>query len=116
MIMKTAAVAGLVCAILLSMAGEHPAWAPDARAKLGGRVVDAQGGVVSGAEVVVTSEDTSVKQKTTTNIQGNWLVQFLNPGPYSFTVTPAGVKQAERHGSTLQPSANKHLYFQLEPH
>jgi len=84
------------------------------QSKLGGRVVDAQGGVVSGAEVVVTSEDTSVKQKTTTNIQGNWLVQFLNPGRYSFTVTSAGFKQAERHGITLQTSDNKQIDVDLE--
>src|SRR5579859_4081048 len=83
--------------------------AQESRATLGGRVVDAQGGVVAGAEVVVTSTDTSVKQKTTTNSQGNWIVRFLIPGPYNFSVTSPGFKQAERNGITLQTADNKQI-------
>jgi hypothetical protein len=108
MMMKRTAISAIL--LLLGV----PAWAQDARAKLGGRVVDAQGGVVAGAEVVVTSEDTSVKQTTKTNTDGNWVVQFLNPGSYSFTVTSAGFKQAERHGITLQTSDNKLIDVELE--
>ena len=51
--------------------------------------------MVPNAEVVVTSDETGVKQKTTTNLQGNWIAQFLIPGRYGFTVTAAGFKQAE---------------------
>ena len=57
--------------------------------------------MVPNAEVVVTSDETGVKQKTTTNLQGNWIAQFLIPGRYGFTVTAAGFKQALRSGSGL---------------
>jgi protocatechuate 3,4-dioxygenase beta subunit len=55
----------------------------EARASIGGRVVDAQGAIVAGAQVVVVSEDTGVKQTTTTNSDGNWSVHFLIPGRYT---------------------------------
>src|SRR5512142_206520 len=73
-----------------------------ARATLGGRVTDSQGAVVPGAEVIVRSDDTGVKQQTVTNGQGNWTVQFLVPGHYSFTASAPGFKEMERHGITLQ--------------
>jgi len=90
------------------------AWSQDARATLGGRVVDAQGGVIPGAQVVVTCDDTGVEQKTTTNGVGSWTVRFLIPGRYSFSVTAPGLKQAERHGITLQTADIKSVDTQLE--
>ena len=74
----------------------------EARATIGGRVVDAQGAIVAGAQVVVVSEDTGVKQTTTTNSDGNWSVRFLIPGRYHFTVGAPGFKQAVSNGIELQ--------------
>ena len=74
----------------------------EARATIGGRVVDAQGAIVAGAQVVVVSEDTGVKQTTTTNSDGNWSVRFLIPGRYHFTVAAPGFKQAVSNGIELQ--------------
>src|SRR5437879_6025806 len=84
------------------------------RAALGGRVTDAQGAVIQDADVVVTSEDTGVKQTTRTNEQGNWVVQFLLPAKYSFAVTARGFKITERTGIVLQTSDNKQIDTQLE--
>lgn len=95
---------------LLSAAG----WAQESRATLGGRVLDAQGAVVPGATVVVTSDDTGVKQQTRTNAQGNWSVQFLIPGRYSFIITAPGFKTAERKGMTLQTADMKQIDVTLE--
>jgi hypothetical protein len=95
---------------LLSAAG----WAQESRATLGGRVLDAQGAVVPGATVVVTSDDTGVKQQTRTNAQGNWTVQFLIPGRYSFIITAPGFKTAERKGVTLQTADMKQIDVGLE--
>lgn len=88
--------------------------AQEVRATIGGRVTDAQGAVVPGASVTVTSDDTSVKQDTRTNSQGNWTVQFLLPGHYHFTVTAPGFKTEQRSGITLQTADNKQLDVQLE--
>ena len=90
------------------------AWSQGSRATLEGRVTDAQGAVVPDAAVVVTSDDTGVKQTTKTNAQGNWTVQFLVPGRYSLSVSAAGFKQMERHGITLQTGDDKQIDTQLE--
>jgi hypothetical protein len=89
-------------------------WAQSSRATLGGRIIDAQGAVVPGATVVVTSEETGVSQTTKTNEQGNWTVQFLIPARYKFTATAPGFKTSERTGITLQTSDNKQIDVQLE--
>ena len=89
-------------------------WAQSSRATLGGRVTDAQGSAVPNAEVSVVSEDTAVKQITRTNEQGNWVVQFLIPARYNFTISAAGFKSLERKGIVLQTSDNKQIDSQLE--
>src|SRR5258708_39183206 len=81
--------------------------AQEVRATMGGRVIDAQGGVVPSATVLVVSDDTEVKQQTSTNPQGNWIVQFLLPGRYHLSVTAPGFKAMERSGIPLQAGANK---------
>ena len=104
----------LVFAAVCLLAGVNQMWAQGARATLNGRVTDVQGAVVPGAGVVVTSDDTGVKQTTKTNEQGIWMVQFLVPAHYSFSVSAAGFKQMDRHGITLQTGDNKQIDTQLE--
>jgi hypothetical protein len=88
--------------------------AQEVRATMGGRVIDAQGGVVPAATVLVVSDDSGVKQQTSTNSQGNWIVQFLLPGRYRFSMTAPGFKSLERSGIQLQAGDNKQLDSQLE--
>jgi hypothetical protein len=90
------------------------AWSQGARATISGRVTDAQGAVVPGADVTVTSDDTNVKQQTKTNEQGNWIVQFLVPAKYSLTITSGGFRPVERTGITLQTGDQKQIDIQLE--
>jgi hypothetical protein len=92
----------------------HVAWSQGARATLGGRVTDAQGAVIPSADVVVSSEQTGIRQQTKTNDQGNWIVQALIPGAYDFTVTAKGFRTTERKGVTLQTGDNKQIDTQLE--
>jgi outer membrane receptor protein involved in Fe transport len=89
-------------------------WAQESRATLEGRVTDPQGAVVVNATVVVVSDDTQVKQETTTNDQGIWSVRFLNPGNYTILVTAPGFKMAERTGLNLQVADFKQIDLVLE--
>src|SRR4051794_35220950 len=91
----------------------RPVHAQEARATLGGRVMDAQGAVVAGAQVAVISIETGLKQSATTNSEGNWSVRFLIPGTYRFTVTASGFKQAEHPRIELQTADNKSIDIQL---
>ena len=102
----------LVCAAVLSL--PVLASAQESRASLGGRIIDSQGAVIPAAAVVVTSEDTGVKQNTATNDRGNWSVQFLLPGHYNISVAAAGFRNAERRGITLQTADSKLIDIELE--
>ena len=86
----------------------------EVRATIGGRVTDPAGAVVPNATVVVVSDDTGVKQQTQTNNDGNWIVQFLLPGHYHFTVTATGFKTQERSRIELQAADNKQFDVKLE--
>src|SRR5689334_13229824 len=101
------------CVLALGMALSAVTWGQSSRATLGGRVTDPQGAAVPAAEVTVISEDTGVRQVTKTNDQGNWLVQFLVPAPYTFTVSAAGFRPVEHKGIVLQTSDNKQIDTQL---
>ena len=102
------------CVMLFLCTGTNAIWGQGSRASLGGRVTDVSGAVVANAEVVVTSDETAVRQTTKTNEQGNWQVQFLTPARYSFTVTVQGFKSVDRKGIQLQTSDNKQIDTQLE--
>ncbi len=108
--LSTVSFACLVACLSLSV----PAWAQESRATLGGRVTDPDGAVVPAVDVIVISDQTGVKQETKTNSQGNWIVQFLVPGPYSIAVAAPGFRPIERKGITLQTGDNKTVDLQLE--
>lgn len=112
--MKIATSLSVSCALLCLAGGTHLGRAQGSRATLGGRVTDAQGAVVPDATIAVTADDTGVKQTTRTNMQGNWVVQFLIPGKYSFTVSASGFRDLQRHGITLQTGDEKLIDTQLE--
>ncbi len=104
----------LVVASVFWHASIATGWAQESRATLEGRVTDPQGAIVPNATVTVTSGDTQVKQTTKTNDQGNWIVQFLNPGQYSLSVSARGFKTAEQKGITLNTADDKQIDVSLE--
>ena len=89
-------------------------YAQEARAAVGGLVTDQNGEAIAGATVIVTSEDTGVRQETKTNEQGRWSARFLNPGHYTITISYTGFKTAERKGLTLDTADDKTLDVTLE--
>lgn len=99
---------------LLYLCAPTMTWAQEARANLGGRVLDQQGAVIPGATVAVTSVETRVRQQTVTNESGSWYVRFLNPGNYMISITATGFKTAERKGISLAVADDKLLDITLE--
>src|SRR5260370_17189790 len=102
----------LVVSLLCAIGNLAPA--KEVRATLGGRVVDVAGEVGPDVSVVVVSDATGVKQQTQTNADGNWVVQFLLPARYQFSVTASGFKTASRTGITLQVGDYKQIDVQLQ--
>jgi hypothetical protein len=104
----------LVASLLLLFAGSLRTFGQESLASLAGKVTDPQNAVVIGATVTVISVETGVVQTAATNRTGEWRVQFLNPGHYSFEVNAAGFKGAQHDVIELQVGDQKTADVQLQ--
>src|SRR6185295_13085016 len=66
------------------------------RGKITGRVVDSNGGAVSGASVKVTDVSRAATTELTTNADGLFDAPYLRPGVYQILVEASGFKKALR--------------------
>ena len=62
-------------------------------ATITGQVTDSAGGILQGATVVVTKQDTNVERRAQTNDDGNYVVTNLDPGVYTVSVEHQGFKR-----------------------
>ena len=67
--------------------------AQETRSTILGRITDPTGAVMAGAVVEATNLDTGVRAMAPTNANGDFLLPFLIPGPYSLTVEAPGFKK-----------------------
>jgi len=79
-----------------------------------GRVLDPNGATVSGANITLTDEGTSVARKTVTNEAGEYTFASVNPATYTISIEMAGFKRLEQHGAAVATQANVTLDFTLE--
>ncbi|MDP9051967.1 MAG: carboxypeptidase regulatory-like domain-containing protein, partial [Acidobacteriota bacterium] len=103
-----------VASIVLLCAGSLVSFGQESRATLSGKVTDPTNAVVSGATVTVTSVETSVVHTAKTNESGEWRVQALNPGHYSFEVKATGFKSVQHSAIELQVGDQKTADVQLQ--
>src|SRR4030081_3335731 len=69
-----------------------------------GQVVDAQGGVVAGVDVILADEHTSVQTKGKTEPHGQFTFPSVQPGKYRVTVEAPGFKKLSKQNLTLSSS------------
>lgn len=89
-------------------------YAQEARGSLGGVVEDTTGAVIPGAVVAVTSVETGVTRSTRTGASGTWVVNFLNPGRYTFTVSAESFRKLEHSAVQLQVNDQIRIDVKLE--
>src|SRR5258708_5637216 len=77
----------LVCGVFFAAAAQA-----QFKASIQGTVLDSKGGVVAGAKVTVTNQDTGVVRDTVASAEGFYRVSELPPGKYSVSVEAAGFK------------------------
>jgi hypothetical protein len=65
-------------------------------ASIGGRVADASGGVVEGAQVTARQTDTNVTHAATTDREGRFRFPYLSVGPYEIKVHHEGFADLSR--------------------
>jgi hypothetical protein len=88
--------------------------AQDTRGNISGTVTDANGGVITGATVVVANTGTGTATRLTTNSSGYYEAPLLLTGTYSVTVESTGFKRTVRSGMTLALGEQLQINFQLE--
>lgn len=104
--------AALVCLAALSI---PPALAQDPRGTVLGRVTDASGAVVPGAEVRITNDNTGVSASAKTNDSGNFVLPYLLAGIYTMNCEMQGFKKWVRPGVQvrIQDSVEVNIDLQL---
>src|SRR5438552_198882 len=72
---------------------------------LRGDVSDESGGVVPGAKITLTNQDTGVSQTTTTTSVGSYIFPNLLAGTYTLSVERDGFQKYQRQG--IQVNSNQ---------
>lgn len=104
--------AGVVACIAL--AAGTPAAAQSTLGTIRGTVNDAQGGVIPGASVIATDEDTGVARETVSDGEGLYELSNLRPGTYAVDVSLSGFKATKRTGIVLRAASVARVDVQLE--
>lgn len=91
-----------------------PLWAQDSRGTLLGRVSDATGAVVPGAEVRATNSATGVSVSARSNASGNYVIPYLLPGAYVVNAELTGFKRFVREGVQIRIADSVELDIQME--
>src|SRR6476660_378864 len=91
----------LGCVLLTAL----PAAAQFDRGQISGTIKDAQGAVVPGVTVTVTSLDTQAARTTVTDATGFYTFPNLPPGKYDAAAELSGFKKALRQNMTLDAAS-----------
>src|SRR5260221_3448155 len=94
---RSTSLAALICLICCAAM-----WGQTDTATLSGRVTDASGGVMGGADVTPTNTAAGTSNQMKTNESGVYSFSALLPGPYRLAVRAAGFQQAVREGLNLE--------------
>src|SRR5262249_8098856 len=89
-------------------------YAQESRGTIIGRVTDASGAAIAGAEVRARNTATGVVISARTNESGNYTLPYLLPGPYSVQSETAGFKKFVRDGIQLRINDTVQVDIQME--
>jgi hypothetical protein len=104
----------IVLSSLLLLGAASTAFAQFDRGTISGTVKDAQGGIVPGATVTVTSTQTQQSNTTVTDATGFYTFPNLNAGRYELLVELSGFKKISRSNIQLDAAGAVALDFTLE--
>jgi hypothetical protein len=101
-----------VCLLMLA-AAPAMAQSQDARGNIVGRVFDASGAVVPGADVRAVNDATGVAVSVKTNDAGNYVLPFLLPGTYTVSAEMQGFRKFERKNIQVRVTDSVQLDIQM---
>jgi len=91
-----------------------PAWAQRTTATFAGLVVDTSSGILPGADVELTNEETGVIDRQVTSATGDFIFNYVPRGTYALTVSLTGFKTVTVKGISLGAAQDVRRTFQLE--
>jgi hypothetical protein len=101
------------CAVKIAVKVERET-AQDGEATLAGKVLDAQGAVIPGAEVALVSEGTEKKLTTSSTKNGEFRFPGLAAGKYTLEIKAEGFKSSKITGIVINPKEAARLDATLE--
>ncbi len=81
---------------------------------LSGSISDGTGAAIANASVIIANQDTGVVNKATTNGEGLYSVQALQPGLYKITASAEGFATIERTGVILSVDTSSRIDMALK--
>ena len=90
------------------------AFGQSSTAEVTGRISDATGAFIPGAQIQLTNVNTMARWQATTNDSGNYSLSLLPPGTYRLTATKQGFKTVTRGDFDLAVSQVARLDLSLE--
>jgi outer membrane receptor protein involved in Fe transport len=85
------------------------------RGTVSGTVIDPNGAVIAGAEVALTSAETKLVRSTTTNGEGLYRFEAVDPGTYSVKVTATGFGEITKTGVEVRANQTSDVPAQMAP-
>src|SRR5262245_32855644 len=85
------------------------------RGTVTGSVTDPTGAVIAGAEVTLTSAATKLSRTTTTNGEGLYRFEAVDPGTYSVKVNATGFGEVMSTGIDVRANQSSDVPAQLAP-
>ena len=97
----------MLLAVMLGMAAYSTLRAQDTTATISGRVADASGAVLPGAQVVILNVGTGITRTVATDEAGRYNVPALALGSYKVTASRDGFQSEARDGITLDRKSTR---------
>jgi hypothetical protein len=104
----------LTFALGIMLFATTPAVAQQGTANVGGSVLDQGGGVLPGATLIITNEDTGAVREVVTTADGSYFASQMVPGRYRVMSKMSGFKALERRGIVLEVGRTLTLDLTLE--
>ena len=102
------------CVIALLFLCAAPAGAQRTTATFAGIVVDTSGGVLPGADVELTNEQTGITERQVTSTTGEFIFNYVPGGTYTLVISLSGFKTHTSKGISLGAAQSVRRRFDLE--
>jgi len=89
--------------------------AQETRGTIFGRILDSSGAAVPEARITAIQQETNIRVEAVSNIEGNYVLPYLNPGRYTLVVEKEGFAAVRRENIVLRTQERLSFDFTLSP-